>query len=78
MFNVADDLADDMYEGVEAEDAELGKSRMQYLIQIVSATFSWFPKKVFSYYWTRKHVVILPSWAFNKLILGKSEDTCFL
>ena len=71
IFNVADDLAEDLDEVVEAEDADVEIGRMQYVIQAIAAISLWLPKKVFDHYWTRKRVIILPSWAFNKLILGR-------
>ena len=73
VFNVADDLVNELYEIVKAEDAEMKKSHMQSLIQMFASISLWLPKKVFGRYWTRRHVIILPSWAFNKLILGNSR-----
>ena len=61
---------EDLYEVIEAEDAELEKGKMQSVIQVVGHILLWLPNKVLGHYWTRKHVIILPSWAFNKLILG--------
>ena len=75
IFNVSDELAEDLYEVVEAEDAQDAKEkgRIQYAIEMVaSLNLLWLPiKKLIGHYWTWKHVIILPSWAFNKLILGK-------
>ena len=72
IFNVSDELAEDLDEVVEAEDAQVEVGRMQYVIQTLALMSLWLPKKVFDHYWTRKRVIILPSWAFNKLILGKN------
>ena len=70
IFNVSDDLAEDLDEIVQAEDAEVEVGRMQSVIQTIASISLWLPKKLFDHYWSRKRVIILPSWAFNKLILG--------
>jgi len=69
IFNVSDDLVEDLYEVIEAEDAELEKGKLQSVIQRIGMVLFWLPNKALNRYWARKHVIILPSWAFNKLIL---------
>jgi len=69
IFNVSDDLVEDLYEVIEAEDADLEKGQLQSVIQKIGMVLFWLPNKALNRYWARKHVIILPSWAFNKLIL---------
>ena len=73
IFNVSDDLVEDLYEVIEAEDAELEKGQLQSVIQKIGRVLFWLPNKALNRYWARKHVIILPSWAFNKLILGNTS-----
>ena len=70
IFNVSDDLVEDLYEVIEAEDADIEKGKLQSMIQRIGMVLFWLPKKALNRYWARKHVIILPSWAFNNLILG--------
>ena len=70
IFNVSDDLIEDLYEVIEAEDADIEKGKLQSAIQRIGTVLLWLPNKALNRYWARKHVIILPSWAFNKLILG--------
>ena len=70
IFNVSDDLVEDLYEVIEAEDADIEKGKLQSAIQRIGMVLLWLPNKALNRYWARKHVIILPSWAFNKLILG--------
>ena len=77
IFNVSEDLVEDLYEVVEAEDAELVKGRMQSVVQNIGSILFWLPNKALNRYWQRKHVIILPSWAFNKLILGNLISLLF-
>ena len=70
IFNVSDELTEDMYEVVDAEDPVVEAGRVKYAIQTFASVSLWIPKKILHRYWKRRHVIILPHWAFNKLILG--------
>ena len=72
IFNVSDELTEDMYEVVDAEDPVVEAGRVKYAIQTFASVSLWIPKKLLDRYWKRRHVIILPHWAFNKLILGNS------
>ena len=70
IFNVSDELTEDMYEVVDAEDPVVEAGRVKYAIQMFASVSLWIPNKLLDRYWKRRHVIILPHWAFNKLILG--------
>ena len=79
IFNVADDLAKDVFDLIEAEEEKeedvQEKSRVKLTIWLLANISFWLPRRVLDYCWTRNYVIILPSWAFNKLILGEIIKT---